>query len=408
MRITFMAQCYAPEDVSAAVLITELLTDLAQRGHQVTMVTCAPNYPYGRVYSGYRNQAYYTELLDGVRVVRTWSYISPSKTFWRRIAGYGSYSATALYGGFLASKPDVIVSFSPPLPLGVTAWLLARLWRVPWILQLEDIYPDAAVAAGLLHNHSAITFFSALERFEYRHADHISVISDSFQQNLAGKGVPAEKVTVIPVWADPAAINVLPKENSFRAEHGLAGKFVVMYAGNLGHTSALEEVMNTAEILRDHSQVRFVIVGEGVKKGALEQAAQRSALENVTFLPFQPRQGFAEMLAAADVGLVTLNSSSAQTSLPSKIFNIMASGRPVLAVSPPDSEIARLISEGECGFNVPPGQPDLLAQVISAWEQQPGRLSEMGTRGRRQLEMIYSRARCVDMFERMLRETVGG
>src|SRR5690349_12751692 len=143
MHIMLMAQCYAPESVSAAVLITELATDLVRRGHRVTIVTGAPNYPQGRVFEGYRNRLYSSEMLDGVRVIRTWSYISPAKKTLPRLLHYGTYSATAFYGGLLAGKPDVLVSFSPPLPLGLSAWLLRRLWRIPWVLQIEDLYPDA-------------------------------------------------------------------------------------------------------------------------------------------------------------------------------------------------------------------------------------------------------------------------
>ena len=164
MHVMFMAQCYAPEEVSAAVLITELATDLVKRGHRVTFITGAPSYPYGRVFPGYRNALYQEQSLDGVRVIRTWSYISPHKAFWPRIWHYGTYSATALYGGLFAGRPDILVNYSPPLPLGVSAWLLARLWGVPWGLELEDLYPDAAVAAGMLQNRTATALF-AMEPF---------------------------------------------------------------------------------------------------------------------------------------------------------------------------------------------------------------------------------------------------
>jgi len=402
MHIMFMTQCYAPEDVSFAVLITELATDLVKRGHQVTVVTCAPNYPFGRVYSGYRNRLYQVECLDGVRVVRTWSYISPHKTFWRRIFSYGSYSATTLYGSLLAGKPEVIVSFSPPLPLGLSAWPLSRLWHVPWVLTLMDLYPEAAVAAGVLRNQAAIAFFSSMERFLYQQATHISLISEGFRQNLFGKGVPSQKISVIPVWADPDIVQPLPKKNAFRDQHGLNGQFVVMYAGTLGYTSALKEVLEAAEILWDEPDVRFVIVGEGVKKAALEELTRNKGLGNILFLPFQPRQVFAEMLAAADVSLVTLNQSSSLTSLPSKIFNIMASARPVLAVTPSESEIAQLIKKAECGVIVPPEHPELLAEMILELKQQDKRLTKMGQNGRAQLETKFSRARCVEMCEQML------
>jgi colanic acid biosynthesis glycosyl transferase WcaI len=192
MHVMFMAQCYAPEEVSAAVLITELATDLVKRGHQVTFVTGAPNYPYGRVFEGYRNRAYQVEWLDGVRVVRTWSHISPNASFWPRILHYGTYSATAFYGGLLAGKPDIVVNYSPPLPLGLSAWLLSRLWRVPWVLQLEDLYPDAAVAAGMLQNRPAIAFFAAMERFQYRQATHISLIAE----RAMASGIPVVATSV--------------------------------------------------------------------------------------------------------------------------------------------------------------------------------------------------------------------
>jgi len=408
MRIMFMAQCYAPEDVSAAVLITELATDLVRRGHQITFITGAPNYPHGRVFAGYRNRPYQVEWLDGVRVVRTWSYISPRKSFWPRLLHYGTYSASALYGGMFAGKPEVIVSYSPPLPLGLSAWLLSRLWRVPWVLELEDLYPDAAVAAGVVRNAHVIAFFSAMERFLYRHATHVSVISESFRRNLDRKGVPLEKITLIPVWADPDIVRPLPKENGFRQRLDLSGKLVVMYAGNLGLTSCLEDVLNAANLLKAEPDLRFVIIGEGVKKNDLEAMAHVAELTNVVFLPYQPRDNFPEMLAAADVGLVTLNRGSASSSLPSKIFNVMASARPILAVAPLDSEIARLVDDAHCGIIVPPDCPERLADAVLGLRGQADALAEMGRKGRAQLVSRFSRASCVDAFEEMLSELCRG
>jgi colanic acid biosynthesis glycosyl transferase WcaI len=402
MHILLMGQHYAPEDVSGAALATELAIDLAKRGHQVDFVTCAPNYPHGRVFPGYRNRLCQTERLGGVRVVRTWSYISPRKTFWPRTLNYGTFSATALCGGIWAGRPDVIMSYSPPLPLGLSAWLLRCLWRVPWVLRVEDLYPDAAVAAGVLRNQAAIRFFFRLERFLYRQATHVSLISEGFRQNLLEKKVAPEKLSVTPVWADPGEIRPLQKQNGFRAQHGLGGQFVVMYAGNLGHNSALEDVLLAAERLQSEMQLRFVIVGEGVKKAELQRLAEQKALKNVSFLPFQPRESLPETLAAADVSLVTLAPHSPNTSLPSKTFAIMASGRPILAVTPESSEVARLVRETDCGINVAPEMPALLAETLLSLSRQQARLVEMGQKGRRRLETDFSRERCVDLYEKML------
>ena len=402
MRILFMAQCYAPEDVSAAVLITELAVDIVERGHQVTIVTGAPNYPQGRVFKGYRNLPCAVEMLDGVRVIRTWSYISPSKKVLPRLLHYGTYSATAFYGGLFAPRPDVIVSYSPPLPLGFSAWLLSRIFRVPWVLQLEDLYPDAAIAAGVMTNKTLINFFFDIEKFLYRKAEYISVISKSFQQNLFAKGISNSKMEIIPIWADPDEIQPMEKENSFRKEHGLDKKFVVMYAGNIGHTSCLEDVLSAAEILKAQKDIQFVIVGEGVKKEALEAEKKAKVLTNILFLPFQPREIFAEMLAAADISLVTLNADSALSSMPSKIFNHMASARPILAVTPPESEIAQIIAEANCGWNVPPESPRKLAEAIVQLKDRETTLIQMGQNGRVCLEKNYSRNHCVDAYEKML------
>jgi colanic acid biosynthesis glycosyl transferase WcaI len=404
MNILFIAQCYAPESVSAAVLITELATDLVRRGHQVTFVTGAPSYPAGRVFPGYRNRIFQVERLDGVRVIRTWSYISPQKSFWPRILHYGTFSLTALYGGLLAGKPDVIISYSPPLPLGISAWLLSRLTRVPWVLQLEDLYPDAAVAAGMLRSPRAIRFFARLERFLYRKADHISLICESFRANLLQKGVPAQKISLIPVWADPDVVRPLPKENHFRSQHQLNGNFVVLYAGNFGLTSCLEDIVSSADALKDHPEITFVLVGDGVKKEELEKRARNLRLRNILFLPYQPREIFPEMLSAADIALVTLNSQSALFSLPSKIFNHMASARPILAVAPQDSEISSLVNQAGCGMVAPVGKPLQIAQTIQGLQQNPSRLDIMGYNGRRFLETRYARSQCVSQYEKMLRQ----
>ncbi|MEA4906977.1 MAG: glycosyltransferase family 4 protein [Chloroflexi bacterium] len=403
MRILFLSQCYAPEEVSASVLITELAADLAARGHTVTMATCAPNYPYGRVFSGYRNRFYQAEQLDGVRVLRSWTYISPDKAFWRRLLNISTFSLSVFWSALLAGhKPDVLVSYSPPFTLGLSAWLLSRIWGVPWVLQLEDLYPDAAVAAGVLHNRTMIRFFTALERFYYRHATHISLISKTFQQNLSSKGVPAEKMTLIPVWADPDFVRPAAKDNGFRHRFDLDGKFVVMYAGNIGLTSMLEDVLAAAGQLKEEPDIRFVIIGEGVKKAALQAIAHSQELHNVIFLPFQPREDFPEMLAAADVGLVTLNQRSAMSSLPSKVFNIMASARAMIAVAPLDCELTGLVQESGCGMAIPPENPGLLAQAIRQLKQTPHALEQMGQQGRLTLETYYARAECVGMHERML------
>ncbi|MEN6409232.1 MAG: glycosyltransferase family 4 protein [Anaerolineaceae bacterium] len=403
MKIHILAQCYAPEDISGAKLITDLAVDLRQRfGHEVTVITTAPNYPFGKVFPGYRNRIYQREFLNGVQVIRTWGYISPSKTFWRRILSFGTYSLTAFYGALAAGKPDVLISYSPPLPLGMTASLLKRIWQVPWILEVVDLYPDAAVAAGILHNSWLIHRFTSMERFIYRRADRISVICDSFFQNLLQKGVPPQKIIPIPIWGDTQLVCPMSKENVFREKNHIDHKFVLLYAGNMGHTCCLEDVITAAHYLKDQKDIQFVLVGDGIKRPLLEKMAQENWLDNVTFLPYQSSDLYPQMLAAADVGLVTINPRSDLASLPSKVFNIMASARPVLAIAPEESDLAHLVKKGQCGMVSSPGAPDELANVILQLRDHQNELERMGMNGRIHLEDRYSREGCVQQFENLL------
>lgn len=403
MHILIMGQHYAPEEVSGAALARELAEGLLARGHQVTFVTAAPSYPQGRVFDGYRNVFLGREILNGVRVIRVWSYISPSKSFWARVLNYGTFSLMALIGGLAAGRVDVMMSASPPLPLGLSAWLVSRIRRIPWLLRVEDLYPETAVNAGVLRNRFAIRFFEWMEKFLYRKAAHVSLISESFRQNLLAKGMEARKLSVLPVWADAASIRPLPKENGFRRAHDLTGKFVLLYAGNMGHTSALEEVIEAARLLKEESEIIFVFIGEGVRREALQALALRYGLENVRFLPYQPREVYAEALAAADVGLVTLNAGSSHTSLPSKMFNLMAGARAILAVAEASSGAASLVQSEKCGVVVPPAQPALLADTVKALRSHPEQLEEWGVRGRAALEARYSREVCLDAYDALFR-----
>jgi glycosyltransferase involved in cell wall biosynthesis len=401
-----MAQHYAPESVSGAVLATELATDLKSRGHEVTFVTCTPNYPEGKPFPGYRNSIYQREWIDGVEVIRTWSYITTNKGTWSRLFNYGTFSVGAFFGGLSARKPDVILSASPPLPLGISAWLLSALWRVPWVLRVEDLFPETAVVAGVIRGKLSQKLLYALETFLYRRAEHISLISESFRKYVLDKGIAADKLSVFPVWADPDQVQPLPRENAFRQRFGLGDKFVVMYSGNLGFTSCIEDVIQAADLLQGDEQVIFVLIGEGVKKESLKRTATEMGLANICFLPYQPRDAFAEMLAASDLGVVTLNREHARTSLPSKIFNIMASERPVLAIAPEESDISRLVREAECGIAIEPGNAPEIAQAITRLKDDVGELKRLGKNGRAKLVSDYSRQRCVGLYEQIMQYTV--
>src|SRR5262245_2106966 len=203
MRVLILAQNFPPESVGPGINYHQLGIDLIAKGHQVTMLTAFPHYPDGFIFNGYRGRAFQRETLDGIEVIRTWIYATPSKSFWPRVLNFSSFSASSLLGGLIAAgKFDVVYAILPPLILGITAVIQGATRRVPVVVSIQDIYPYAAVVMGVLRNRIAIRFFERMEKWIYRRAAHIVVISEGFRENLSSKGVPFEKISVVSNWAD--------------------------------------------------------------------------------------------------------------------------------------------------------------------------------------------------------------
>jgi colanic acid biosynthesis glycosyl transferase WcaI len=403
MKIQIVAQYYWPEQVGAGVWLRQLAGDLALRGHDVTMVTALPNYPEGRVFEGYRGRWIVREKLDGVRIIRTWIYASREKKFFPRAWSFGSFCATAMLGSALAPKPDVVYCVLPPLPLGASAQLVATLRGTPTVINLQDIYPEIAVRLGYLRNRRAIRFFEAMERFIYRRASRIVVITESFRENLLRKGVAPEKLHVIPNWADGDEIRPGPRENDFRARAGLNGEFCVVYSGGLGHNSQLDPVIEAAKITSGEPH-RYLIIGDGPRRAALQARAAELSLHNVRFLPYQPAELYPQVLAASDVQIVSLHPAATDMSLPSKALKILASGRPMIAVARKDCDLTRLVRAAGCGFTVEPDDAEGLADAVRRLAASPPTQKAMGVNARRYFLQHFERGRCVDKIESVLTE----
>lgn len=406
MRILIVAQYFYPETVGAGIWIHQLASDLVQAGHEVIVVTGFPNYPEGIVFEGYRGRVFQREWVDGVDVIRTYLYTSSNRSFWPKMWGFLTFSVTAGLGGLLARRADVLYAILPPLSLGITANILGMLVRIPSIINVQDIWPDAAVAGGLLKNRRVVSLFAGMESLVYRGAQAIVVISEGFRQRLLEKGVPSEKLHVIPNWADPQQIKPLPRNNRFRSELEVEqGQTVVIYSGGITHNSCLETLVDAANLVRDEPFL-FVIVGEGVKKPGIERRVQHYGLGNVRFLPFQPLDRYAEVLAAADVGVVTLHQQFGYASVPSKTYKIMASGRPILALVPERSEIHRLVEQGQCGLCVRPEDPEATASALRYAREHPSELAQMGKNGRHYLVSQFSREKVVAQIQTLVRSVV--
>lgn len=403
MHVLLLAQYFWPETVGAGVWLHQLSKDLAAGGNRVTMVTAFPNYPQGRIFKGYGGRIYRKEFVDGVEVIRTYIHATPGKAFWSRVLTFGSFCASAALGCMFSGRPDVIYCVMPPLPLGMSAALAGWLKRAPVVVNVQDIYPDIAVSLGYLRNRLAIRFFQKMERLIYRRAAAIVVITESFRDNLLAKGVPPEKLRVIPNWADADAIRPQPKQNTFRAALGANSDFTLIYSGGFSHNTALESILKAARLL-SHKPFRFVLVGDGVRKSALESQAREFGLANVSFLPFQPADQYADVLAAADVQLVSLNAAASQMSLPSKMLKIMASGRPILALARPESDVVRLLERARCGVAVDPADHEAVAATIERLAQNPAELEAMGRNAREYMASHFDRRACVMQIDSLLRQ----
>jgi colanic acid biosynthesis glycosyl transferase WcaI len=287
----------------------------------------------------------------------------------------------------------------------VSGKLLAFLSSSRLIVNIQDIYPHAAVAMGVLKNRGAINFFQRMELWVYRHAGHIVVISEGFQENLIKKGVAASKITVVPNWADPSLIVPGPKDNAFRRELNCGKRFTLVYSGGLTHNSNLDPVIDAAEMLSD-KPFMFVIVGDGVRKPFLEEKVRESHLTNVAFRPFAPLESYPMVLLAGDANLVTLSSQAALVSVPSKVYKQMAAGRPIIAITAPGNELAGLIEASQSGICIPPDDPVALAKALQWLADNPTNADLMGRAGREYLLAHHSADSCIDAIEEAMKSVL--
>ncbi|HEY9651403.1 MAG TPA: glycosyltransferase family 4 protein [Coleofasciculaceae cyanobacterium] len=400
MRILIYSYNYHPEPIGIAPLMTELAEGLVKRGHQVRVITSMPNYPQRRIYDDYQGKWYLTEEKEGVIIQRSYVWIRPKPGLITRILLDGSFVVTSFVQALKGWRPDVILVTIPSLPVCVPAALLGYFYKCPVVVNLQDILPEAAVHVGLIKNKFAIRIFEALEKFAYRTAHTISVITEEFTENLVGKGVPKDKITCIPNWANVNFIRPLPKEdNTFRAEHQLNNKFVVLYSGNIALTQDLRTVLKAAKLLQHIPDIAFVIVGDPQALEELRKFATAEKLDNILLLPFQEREKLPEMLAAADVGLILQKRNVISFNMPSKSLVLLASGRPIIASVPLTGTAARVVQQSGGGVVVKPQNPKALANAILDLYQNPEKAESLGQQGREYAVKNYSFQRVLNSYE---------
>ena len=385
MRILILNQYFFPDRSATSQLLTELCEDLA-RDHEVVVVTGRPSYnPVAHT----RSQGLISrERVGDVQVRRVWSTSFDRSSMLRRLANYGSYLCTSVLGALTVKKPDVILALTDPPPIGLIGAGTAALRRIPLILIVNDLFPEVAVALGTLRQPLTIAVLRRGARLLYRSASYVVSIGEDMTARLRQLGVPAAKLRTIHYWAVDTAWDSPEEAVRFRRKMGWEDRFVVMHSGNVGLSQDLDTVLDAAHLLRNEPSILFVITGEGAAKSRLVADAERQQLKNVVFLPFQPKSDLAASLGAADVHLVGLKRGLAGYIVPSKLYGIMAAGKPIIAAVEEGADAARIIQEHQCGMRIDPGDGVALAKAVSTMRTAP--LREMGARGRRALYAQYS------------------
>lgn len=407
MKILLIVLQFPPDVNSTGVLMSDIADGLTEHGHEVSVVTTFPHYRNFRTEPEYRGRWYGRETERGIDVLRLRSYAPGKKTMIRRLINYLSFAGTATLGGLFWRKSwDVILCTNGSFFSGIAAWLIGLTKRAPFIYNIQDLYPEVPIAAGQLKNRYAIGMLRAIESFMYRRAAKITVISPAMVGNLLPKRVPRTKIALIPNFVDTEYIKPLPRQNSFSSDHGWNDKFLVMHAGNLGHVYDFASLLSAAKQLEGKRDIHFVIVGEGVAKPELARQIKKLSLANVELLPYQPREVLPWLRASADVQLALYRRRAASHSLPSKLYEIMASGRPVVASADSGSPVQAHIRTTASGLWVEAEDESTLVNAILRLFNDRQLCAELGRNGRKQAEKYFCRAVAVREYQELMKEMV--
>jgi glycosyltransferase involved in cell wall biosynthesis len=407
MHILIIHQAFADLDEPGGTRHYELAHLLAARGHKVTVIASSVSYITGqnthpRPFSSGRGSESEGERM---RVLRARVYFALHKSFLHRTLAFFSFMLSSFWLGLGIKNVDLVWGTSPPIFQGLTAWLLARLKRASFLFEVRDLWPQFAIAVGVLRNPFLIYLSKWLERFLYRRAERVMVNSPGFVVHVSERG--AKRVEVVPNGADPSMFDPSDSGAGFRHSYHLEDKFVIMYAGAHGMSNDLGVVLETAKLLGGRTEIQIVLIGDGKEKPNLLAQAESMRLSNVTFLPAVSKSGMPAMLAGANACLAILRLlEEYQTTYPNKVFDYMAAGRPVVLAI--DGVIREVVETAGCGIFVPPGDPAALAEAIKSLAKNPERSRRMGLKGRKYLEQNFSREEMGEKLIHILEEMAGG
>jgi glycosyltransferase involved in cell wall biosynthesis len=377
MRVLFLSDNFPPEGNAPATRLHEHATRWVRDGHDVTVITCAPNFPEGKVFPGYANRWRQVEVIDGIRDVRVKTYISAHERFLRRTLDYMSFMVAGFVAGLLERRPDVVVATSPQFFCALGGWMLAAVRRLPFVFELRDLWPASIVAVGAMRKSLVIRALEKIELFLYRRADAIIPVTQSFREDLIARGIPAGKIHVVINGVDLDRYAPSPRDAELSASYELGGSFVVGYLGTHGMAHALGKVLEAAALLRDDPRIAFFFAGGGAERAHVESLVAERGLHNVRLIPRQPKEMMPRLWSLCDVSVIPLRDTPVfATVIPSKLFECMGMGIPVV-MSLPQGEATRIVEQTGCGIVVPPEDPAALAAAIRALAADPDRMEQL-------------------------------
>jgi len=384
LRILFLTDNFPPEVNAPASRTYEHCREWVRAGHEVTVVTCAPNFPKGRVFEGYRNRLFAREVADGISVVRVWSYITANEGLLKRTADYVSFMVSAILAAPSLERPDVIVATSPQFFTACAGWAVSRLKGRPWVFELRDLWPESIRAVGAIRNHRILDRLERMELGLYRDAAAVVCVTRAFRDNLIRRGVDPDKVAVVTNGADLSRFAPRARDEALAAELGLGGCFVGGYVGTHGMAHALETLLEAAARLRrmpGGERIRMLLLGDGAAKAELVAKAKAMGLDNVVFVDTVPKDQVARYWSLLDVSIIHLKKTELFTTvIPSKLFECMAMGVPVLHGV--EGESAEIVEREGAGLTFPPEDARTLAGHLVALAADPARLRALGEAGR--------------------------
>lgn len=371
MKILFLSDNFPPEGNAPATRLYEHAIRWVRAGHEVTVVTCAPNFPEGKLFPGYRNAWRQVANVEGIRVVRVKSYITANEGFLKRTLDYMSFMVMGFVMGLFERRPDVVVATSPQFFCAIGGWALSvAKWR-PFVFELRDLWPASIMAVGAMKKSLAIRFLETLELFLYRRADAIVSVTESFREDLVARGIPRGKIHVVINGVDLERYEPRARDADLAAEFGLGDRFVAGYMGTHGMAHALPKVLDAAALLRDRKDIMFFFAGSGAERARVEQIVAERNLDNVKLIPRQPKERMPAMWSLCDLSIVPLRDNPVfATVIPSKIFESMGMGVPIL-MSLPEGEATGIVRSTGAGVCVPPEYPAAMAREIVRLAESP-------------------------------------